>query len=105
MSVDGGYVFEVMFMFDVFGMLYDVCVVVNEELMLGGCAAKRRLGASDVDSRRRREEGWRKCEGGWCVCEFLLEMLSVCVYVEMIGESDFEVILMGVFGARGAARC
>ena len=103
-SVDGGYAPEVTFTLDAFGTSHDVRVAVNEELTSGGCAAKRRLGASDADSRRRREEGRRKREGGRRARELSSETSSARAHVETIGESDFEVIPMGAFGARGAAR-
>ena len=106
-SVDGGYAPEVTFTLDAFGTSHDVSVHVNEELTSGGCAAKRRLGASDAASRRRREEGRRKREGrgGRRERERSSEASSARARVETIGESDFEVIPMGAFGARGAARC
>ena len=104
-SVDGGYAPEVTFTLDAFGTSHDVRVAVNEELTSGGCAAKRRLGASDADSRRRREEGRRKREGGRRARELSSETSNARAHVETIGESDFEVIPMGAFGARGAARC
>ena len=107
-SVDGGYAPEVTFTLDAFGTSHDVRVRGERGIDVGRVRGETATGRErrrlrDADARRAGENARGGADGANASAR--RRRRARARDVETIGESDFEVIPMGAFGARGAARC